>query len=106
MKKYAKAISYFFLSWFAIHSILITIGGLWDDSSEHAIVVILGNKVNEDGSLSDRLKSRVDKGLELYNNGIANQIIVSGGLGKEGHLEGDVMAKYLVENGVPVCYYN
>jgi vancomycin permeability regulator SanA len=102
MKRYSKLLSYLFLSWFLIHSVLITVDGLWDDTSENAIVVILGNKVNEDGSLSDRLKSRVDKGLELYTKGIANQIIVSGGLGLEGHLEGNVMAKYLVEKGVPI----
>ena len=84
MKKYAKTLIYTFLTWFLLHSLLIVVDGLWDEVQQHTVVVILGNKVHEDGSLSARLQSRMDKGLELYNNGICRQIVVSGGLGKEG----------------------
>jgi vancomycin permeability regulator SanA len=89
------------LIWFLVHSVLITIDGLTDEVVSCDLVVILGNKVNENGQLSERLKARVDKGLQLHQEGWCQQILVSGGLGKEGHLEGDVMAAYLIQKGVP-----
>jgi vancomycin permeability regulator SanA len=87
--------------WFFLHSLLITIDGLRDEINPSDVVVILGNKVHKDGQLSDRLKARVDKGWEWYQKGWCQQILVSGGLGKEGHYEGDAMAAYLIEQGVP-----
>ena len=89
------------LSWFVLHSILIVSDGLIDELGTSDLVVILGNKVNKNGQLSERLKARVDKGLEWYQKGRCKQILVSGGLGKEGHLEGDAMANYLKHKGVP-----
>ncbi|MBL4650529.1 MAG: YdcF family protein [Aureispira sp.] len=89
------------LTWYAIHSAFIIIDGLTDEVVSCDVVVILGNKVNENGQLSERLKARVDKGLQLYQKGWYQQILVSGGLGKEGHLEGDAMAAYLIQKGVP-----
>lgn len=87
---------------FLIHIIVISIDGLKDDKiSKVNVAVILGSKVNEDGSVSARLKARLDKGLELYRDSVVNQLYVSGGLGKEGFFEGSVMAEYLVANGVP-----
>lgn len=89
------------LAWFVLHSILIITDGLKDEVVASDLVVILGNKVNKNGQLSERLKSRVDKGLEYYQKGYCQQILVSGALGKEGHLEGDAMAAYLRQKGVP-----
>ena len=65
------------------------------------IALILGNKVNEDGTLSKRLEKRLECGLNLYQNGQVKKIIVSGGLGKEGYYEGDKMKDYLIKNNVP-----
>lgn len=75
--------------------------GLIDEKEKATYGIVLGNKVNEDGTLSARLKARVDKAFELYEDSIIQQIIVSGGLGKEGHLEGTVMAEYLQKKGIP-----
>jgi vancomycin permeability regulator SanA len=61
----------------------------------------LGNKVNEDGTLSERLEQRLLYGLKLYRLGRIKGMIVSGGLGKEGFYEGDKMRDYLLGNGVP-----
>ena len=90
-----------FLIWFLGHSIFITIDGVIDNKKSSDIAVILGNKVNEDGSLSERLKKRLECGLQLYKNDRVKKIIVSGGLGKEGFYEGDKMKVYLVDKGVP-----
>lgn len=95
------AISALLISWFLVHETVITIDGLTDETPNSDIAVILGTKVNPDGTLSDRLKSRLDKGLELYKSSIATRIFVTGGLGKEGYNEGDVMAEYLISQGVP-----
>lgn len=65
------------------------------------VIMILGSKVNEDGSLSPRLKARLDKGIELYNAGMGKYIMATGGYGKEKQYEGSVMAEYLRQNGVP-----
>ncbi len=84
-----------------IQSAFIAADGLWDDKVKADCILILGNKVNEDGTLSPRLKARVDKGLQLFHENPASMIIVSGGLGKEGYYEGTEMKKYLVDQGVP-----
>jgi vancomycin permeability regulator SanA len=102
MPKRLKQLVVFFLVFFTIHQIIIISDGLIDDEKPDAeVAVILGSKVNEDGSLSPRLKARLDKGLELYRDSAVNQLYVSGGLGKEGFFEGSVMAEYLEANGVP-----
>lgn len=100
MKKLFK-ISFFFLGiWFLAHSICIIIDGLYDKNTKADVAIVLGNKVNEDGTLSDRLKARLDKSIEIYKNGRVKKIIVSGGLGKEGFWEANEMKKYLIENQV------
>lgn len=38
------------------------------------VAVIFGFMVNENGSLSGRLKSRLDKGFELYSDANLNEI--------------------------------
>ena len=101
MKKASKYFSILFLSWFIIHCVFITIDGLSNNNNKADVAVILGNKVNEDGTISDRLKSRLDCGLLLYKNKSVSKIIVSGGLGKEGFYEADKMHDYLVNKNVP-----
>ncbi len=84
-----------------IHMNYSVIDGLYDNHSSADIAVILGNKVNKDGSLSERLTQRLQTGLALYQSGRVNKIIVSGGLGKEGFYEGDKMRFFLLKNNVP-----
>jgi vancomycin permeability regulator SanA len=74
--------------------------GIQEPSCDCQIGVVLGNKVNEDGSLSERLEKRLEKAIELYDNQKIKLIIVSGGLGKEGYFEGDKMKEYLLSKGV------
>lgn len=89
------------LFWFSIHTAYTVIDGLTDDGSIADVAVILGNKVNEDGTLSTRLEKRLTCGSQLYLNGRVKSVLVSGGLGKEGFLEGDKMRDFLINNGVP-----
>lgn len=102
MKSAIKKTILLFCLIFLIHEIIIVTDGLIDDENPKAeVAVILGSKVNIDGSLSDRLKARLDKGFQLFKDSLVREIYVSGGLGKEGYYEGSLMADYLVSKGVP-----
>jgi vancomycin permeability regulator SanA len=105
MKKNPKRILKIFftalLIWLLGHLTYTTIDGLTDKNQSADMAVILGNKVNEDGTLSKRLEKRLECGLNLYHNRRVKKILVSGGLGKEGFYEGDKMKSYLIEHGVP-----
>ncbi|WP_206459229.1 YdcF family protein [Anaerovorax sp. IOR16] len=103
MKKHKKIIYILiliFLLWFGIHTLIITIDGLNDDLGKSDAAVVLGNKVELDGTPSVRLQGRLDKAIELYEKGYFDYIIVSGGFGKEGFSEAIVMKEYLIEKGI------
>ena len=82
-------------------ALFITIGGLVEDPSKRDIALVLGNKVNEDGTPSARLAARLDRAITLYNEGRCTFIVVSGGTGIEGHDEAKVMERYLVDHNIP-----
>jgi vancomycin permeability regulator SanA len=88
-------------AWVLVHTLLITCDGLHDSQPRADIAVILGSKVNEDGTLSERLAQRLACGLALYRSGRVPRLLVSGGLGKEGFYEGTKMQDYLRAHGVP-----
>ena len=84
-KRIRKTLLIFFIligAWFLIHALVITADGLSDRIHKADCILILGNTVNPDGTLSDRLRGRVEKGLQLYKAGFAPKIVVSGGLRK------------------------
>lgn len=77
-----------------------TADGLNDEVSVSDAILIPGNTINPDGSLSERLKNRLDKACQLHQLKMAKTIVVSGGLGKEGYYEGTEMKKYLITKGI------
>lgn len=87
--------------WFAGHTVYVIVDGLTDEGKIADVAFILDNKVNSGGSLSTRLQRRLECGLKLYTSGRTKKLLVSGGLGKEGFLEGDKMKAFLAEHGVP-----
>lgn len=99
--KWLKRIFLLGVCWFLIHSVIVTVVGLQNKPCTKQVAVVLGNKVNTDGSLSPRLKARLDKTLALYKQQQVQYIITSGGIGKEGQPEGTVMKQYLIAQGVP-----
>ncbi len=90
-----------FLLFFLIHSIYISYDGSKEFNQSAQAALVLGNKVNEDGSLSNRLKARCDKAIELYSKQQVKFIIVSGGVGEEGFSEGARMHDYLLSKEIP-----
>jgi len=89
------------VAWVLTHTLFISWDGLRDSPQRADLGVVLGNKVNEDGTLSERLTQRLACGLALYRNGRVARLLVSGGLGKEGFYEGTKMRDYLRAHGVP-----
>lgn len=99
--RYLKIIAVTGILWITIHSAYIIIDGMSDSGKTADIAVILGSKVNEDGTLSKRLEERLKTGEKLIKEHRVKKILVSGGLGKEGFYEGDKMKEYLVATGIP-----
>lgn len=100
LKKWVKILAAVLLLWFISHIAYVFSDGL-DEPGIADVAVVLGNKVNEDGTLSPRLKARLDEAYTLFTLNRVKGIIVSGGLGKEGFYEGDKMKEYLVKKGIP-----
>lgn len=103
MKKHKRVIYILIIIvpiWFMIHTLIITIDGLNDNLGKSDAAVVLGNKVELDGTPSIRLQGRLDKAIELYEKGYFDYIIVSGGVGKEGYSEAIVMKEYLMAEGI------
>jgi vancomycin permeability regulator SanA len=88
-------------AWFTVHTVAICIDGLRDDRGPADVAVVLGNMVHPDGRPSLPLKARLDTGISLYRDGTVKRLIMSGGRGREGFEEADVMADYAIAHGVP-----
>jgi vancomycin permeability regulator SanA len=91
----------FALLFFLTAIIALIWSGLTERLAKADIALVLGNKVNPDGTPSPRLNARLDKAASLFRSGYFPKIIVSGGTGLEGVPEGTAMKRYLVEKGVP-----
>ena len=85
---------------FLMAAALIAFAGLTDSAARSDVVVVLGNEVLADGTPSPRLAARLDAAARIHAGGLADNIIVSGGIGASGFSEADVMADYLVSAGV------
>ena len=96
-----KKIIAILILWFIFHSIFIVYDGLHDKNKKADVAVVLGNKINEDGTPSERLKARLKQSIKLFRDNRVEKIIVSGGLGKEGFWEGDKMKEYLMRKNIP-----
>lgn len=86
---------------YCVATVPIVYVGLRDNVATADLIVVPGNTVRPDGSLSERLKSRLDIALRLFKERRAPTIFVSGGVGREGQDEADAMAAYLMANGIP-----
>ncbi len=96
-----KIVFFAFLTFSIVACLAIILKGLDDDTHPADLAVVLGNKVNPDGTPSPMLKARLDQALNLYRQGGFKLILVSGGHGREGYDEPIVMRHYLESNGVP-----
>lgn len=93
------------LKWIAglwlLMSLVVVSVGLLSKPQEADIAIVYGNEVHADGSPSGRLSARLDEALHCYVSGICPEIMVSGGVEKQGADEALAMKNYLVAKGVP-----
>ena len=71
------------------------------EQGAYDVILVLGCGVYPDGSLSPMLRYRLEKTTELYRNGAADSIYVTGDHRKGEYDEVDHMIEYLVSQGVP-----
>ncbi len=64
-------------------------------------VVVLGCQVHSDGTPSHMLEDRLKRSVELYKQGAAPKILMSGDHGTENYDEVNAMKQYALEAGVP-----
>ena len=65
-------------------------------------IIVLGARVWPSGKMSNSLRYRCESALEAWKNGIAENIIVTGGQGvDEPVTEASAMRAWFLENGVP-----
>lgn len=64
-------------------------------------VLVLGCGVRDDGSPSAMLRDRLRRSVELYQNGAAPKLLMSGDHGQENYNEVDAMKSFAVASGIP-----
>ena len=64
-------------------------------------IIVLGCQVWDDGTPSGMLKDRLDRGIELYELGVSNKILMSGDHGRTDYDEVNSMKQYAIDKGVP-----
>ena len=64
-------------------------------------IIVLGCQVRGDGSLSDMLRDRLNRALELYDLGAAPKLLMSGDHGQTDYNEVGAMKAYAIDHGVP-----
>ena len=91
-------------SFFLLISAHIVTFGHTDYRRSADAAVILGAKVYDDGTLSDSLKTRVETGVQLFEQGLVSYLIMSGGVGANGLKEPESMSRYAQDLGVPMSH--
>jgi len=86
---------------FLLAAVALVFSGLHDNIGRADVALVLGNKVELDGTPSTGLRARLDRTVELYRADCFPLVVVSGGTGWEGFDEAVVMRDYLVAHGVP-----
>ena len=72
-----------------------------EEAPEAQAIVILGAKVEEDGTLSPALEDRLAQGLALYRAGKAPRLLVTGDGENQTRNEVEAMKSYLLDQNVP-----
>ena len=72
-----------------------------DIKEDYDAILVLGCKVNPDGTPSMMLSNRVEKGIELYKK-TGFKLILSGDHGKEEYDEVNTMKKMVLDESIPI----
>lgn len=66
-------------------------------------ILVLGCYVFEDGTPSDMLHDRLQRGVALYESGAASKLLMSGDHGRYTYNEVDAMKQFAVDAGIPTA---
>lgn len=80
---------------------MVTVNTLAENEKNADAILVLGAGVRADGSLSLMLQERLDMGIQLYKQGAADCILMSGDHGKKEYDEVNAMKSYAIEQGIP-----
>ncbi|OAN11257.1 hypothetical protein A3K86_20080 [Photobacterium jeanii] len=69
---------------------------------KHSAIVVLGYKLNNDGTIPEMLEERLQTALTVINATPECPVIVTGGLAQNGITEAQAMKAWLVDHHVPV----
>lgn len=74
-----------------------------EDAMEKDIdcILVLGAGVRRDGSPSPMLEDRIVTGIDLYNKGVSDRLLMSGDHTAKDYDEVNTMKRYAVEMGIP-----
>ena len=87
--------------WIFCHTLYLFIDGLNDEGKTADVAIVLGTKMNNDGTLSTRLQARLDQSIVLYRQQRVKKIIVSG-IGHGPNLQqAKRMHEYLLSQDIP-----
>lgn len=96
------------ISLFAIHARVTSVGGQRLLTVEQAsqledvdCILVLGCGVKADGTPSLMLKDRLERGVELYQQGVAPKLLMSGDHGREDYDEVGAMKAFATDAGIP-----
>ena len=64
-------------------------------------IIVLGCQVKENGKPSDMLSDRLKRGIELYSEGAAPKILMSGDHGRKAYDEVNTMKQVALSEGIP-----
>ena len=85
-----------------------SVGGDYIITPEEAVtladvdcIIVLGCLVKNNGTPSDMLSDRLERGIDLYKQGAAPKIIMSGDHGREDYDEVNTMKRVAIEAGIP-----
>ncbi len=91
-------------------TLALTVAGLYkavdrqaeeDEAQPADVIIVLGSQVRADGQPSNSLRSRVERGIELYQAGYAPTLFLTGGLGRFPPAEAEAMRRVALAAGVP-----
>jgi vancomycin permeability regulator SanA len=72
-----------------------------DDSAPADVILVLGSAVWPNEQPSPSLRARTERAIQLYQQGYAPHLLLSGGLGRYPPEEAEVMRRLAVEAGIP-----
>ena len=104
MSKYKKRIAFILGLIFGLGLypfLLMSTTGNHKASKRADVAVVLGARVFADGSPSDALLDRVLAGCELYEQGLCDTLLFSGGPGDGVMSEPEVMRRIAIDRGIP-----